>query len=68
MYGRCYEIGSCIRIKDQQRRWKLFPMTRPGISFTDEEKEKIRILVDDANMLEAQKMILDRLEEEEGCV
>jgi hypothetical protein len=44
----------------------LAALTRSGIDFTDQEKEKIRTLVESNRMLEAQEIILEAIEKQVG--
>jgi hypothetical protein len=44
----------------------LAALTRSGINFTDQEKEKIKTLVESNKMLEAQEMVLEAIEKQVG--
>jgi hypothetical protein len=44
----------------------LAALTRSGINFTDQEKEKIKTLVESNRILEAQEMVLEAIEKQVG--
>ena len=58
--GRCYAIGACVKIRDTKRRWRISPMSRPGIHFTEDEKRLIQCLANEDSYA-AQSVILAKI-------
>jgi len=62
-----YKTGRITnRITRKSRTFELSPMSRLGVTFTEEQGKLIRELVEKGNIMDAQKMILDNLALELG--
>jgi hypothetical protein len=60
--GNAVQLGKAL----QDPIKGIAALAKSGVTFTDQEKEKIRTLVESNKMLEAQDMILDAIEKQVG--